>query len=115
NELRKTNGQFGFISSTPFGNSMTLDFALAALEGEQLGMGEETDFLALSFSSPDYIGHRFGPQSKEVEDNYLRLDQDIERLLNYLDKTYGEDNYVVFLSADHAVAEIATHMVSENV
>lgn len=114
-ELRKTNGEFGMIASTPFGNSMTLDFALAALEGEQLGMGEETDFLALSFSSPDYIGHRFGPQSKEVEDNYLRLDQDIERLLNYLDKTYGKDQYVVFLSADHAVAEVATHMVSENV
>ncbi|PZX48422.1 alkaline phosphatase PafA [Algoriphagus chordae] len=114
-ELRKTNGEFGMIASTPFGNSMTLDFALAALEGEKLGMGEETDFLALSFSSPDYIGHRFGPQSKEVEDNYLRLDKEIERLLNYLDKTYGKDQYLVFLSADHAVAEIATHMVSQNV
>ncbi|PZX59202.1 type I phosphodiesterase/nucleotide pyrophosphatase [Algoriphagus ratkowskyi] len=114
-ELRQTNGDFGLVSATPFGNSMTLDFAIAALEGEKMGMGEDTDFLALSFSSPDYIGHRFGPQSKEVEDNYLRLDQDIERLLNYLDKTYGKDNYVVFLSADHAVAEIATHMVSENV
>lgn len=114
-ELRKTNGEFGLISSTPFGNSMTLDFALAALEGEKLGMGDETDFLALSFSSTDYVGHRFGPQSKEVEDTYLRLDQDIERLLNYLDKTYGKDQYVVFLSADHAVAEVATHMISENV
>jgi predicted AlkP superfamily pyrophosphatase or phosphodiesterase len=114
-ELRKTNGEFGLIASTPFGNSMTLDFALAALEGEKMGMGEETDFLALSFSSTDYVGHRFGPQSKEIEDTYLRLDQDIERLLNYLDKTYGIDQYVVFLSADHAVAEIATHMMSENV
>jgi predicted AlkP superfamily pyrophosphatase or phosphodiesterase len=114
-ELRKTNGEFGLIASTPFGNSMTLDFALAALEGEKMGMGEETDFLALSFSSTDYVGHRFGPQSKEIEDTYLRLDQDIERLLNYLDKTYGKDQYVVFLSADHAVAEIATHMMSENV
>lgn len=114
-ELRKTNGQFGLISSTPFGNTLTLDFALAALEGEKLGMGEDTDFLALSFSSPDYIGHRFGPQSKEIEDTYLRLDQEIERLLNYLDKTYGKDEYIVFLSADHAVAEVATHMISENV
>lgn len=114
-ELRKTNGQFGLISSTPFGNTLTLDFALAALEGEKMGMGEDTDFLALSFSSPDYIGHRFGPQSKEIEDTYLRLDLEIERLLNYLDQTYGEDQYVVFLSADHAVAEVATHMISENV
>ena len=114
-ELRKSNGEFGMIASTPFGNTMTLDFALAALEGEKLGMGEETDFLALSFSSTDYVGHRFGPQSKEIEDTYLRLDQDIERLLNYLDKKYGKDQYVVFLSADHAVAEVATHMISENV
>ncbi len=114
-ELRKTNGEFGLISSTPYGNTMTLDFALAALEGEQLGMGEETDFLALSFSSPDYIGHRFGPQSKEIEDTYLRLDQEIERLFDYLDKTYGEDQYLMFLTADHAVAEVATHMISENV
>lgn len=114
-ELRKTNGEFGVIASTPFGNSITLDFALAALEGEKMGMGEETDFLALSFSSTDYIGHRFGPQSKEIEDTYLRLDQDIERLLNYLDENYGKDQYIVFLSADHAVAEVATHMVSENI
>ena len=114
-ELRKTNGQFGLLASTPFGNSITLDFALAALEGEKMGMGDETDFLALSFSSTDYVGHRFGPQSKEIEDTYLRLDQDIEKLLNYLDDTYGKDQYVVFLSADHAVAEVATHMISENV
>lgn len=114
-ELRKTNGEFGLLASTPFGNSITLDFAIAALEGEKLGMGEETDFLALSFSSTDYVGHRFGPQSKEIEDTYLRLDQEIERLLNYLDETYGEGQYVVFLSADHAVAEIATHMMSENI
>ncbi|SFU17342.1 Type I phosphodiesterase / nucleotide pyrophosphatase [Algoriphagus locisalis] len=114
-ELRKTNGQFGLISSTPYGNTLTLDFALAALDGEKMGMGEETDFLALSFSSTDYVGHRFGPQSKEIEDTYLRLDQEIERLLNYLDETYGKDQYIVFLSADHAVAEVATHMISEKV
>lgn len=114
-ELREKNGNYGLMPAVPFGNSLTLDFALASLEGEKLGMGEETDFLALSFSSTDYVGHRFGPQSKEIEDTYLRLDQEIERLLNYLDKTYGKDEYVVFLSADHAVAEIATHMISENV
>lgn len=113
--LREKNGKYGIMPAVPFGNSLTLDFALAALEGEKMGMGEDTDFLALSFSSTDYVGHRFGPQSKEIEDTYLRLDKDIERLLNYLDKTYGKDQYVVFLSADHAVAEVATHMVSENV
>jgi len=113
--LRANNDSYGLIAATPFGNSLTLDFAYAAIEGEQLGKRGETDFLAVSFSSPDYIGHRFGPASKEVEDNYLRLDLEMEQFLNYLDKTYGKDEYLVFLSADHGVAEVATHMVSENV
>jgi hypothetical protein len=113
--LRANNDNYGLIAATPFGNSLTLDFAYAAIEGEQLGKRGETDFLAVSFSSPDYIGHRFGPASKEVEDNYLRLDLEMEQFLNYLDKTYGKGEYLVFLSADHGVAEVATHMVSENV
>ncbi|MBN7818124.1 alkaline phosphatase PafA [Algoriphagus pacificus] len=113
--LREGNGDLGLIASTPFGNSMTLDFAIAAIEGENLGNRGETDFLALSFSSPDYIGHRFGPKSKEIEDNYLRLDLEFERLLNYLDEKIGEGEYLIFLSADHAVADVATHMLSENI
>lgn len=114
-ELNENNGGAGMISSTPFGNSLTFDFAYAAIEGEKLGKGEETDFLAVSFSSPDYIGHRFGPSSMELEDNYLRLDREMEKFLNFLDKEYGEGNYLIFLSADHGVAEIATHMESENI
>ncbi|MBN7811770.1 alkaline phosphatase family protein [Algoriphagus sp. H41] len=113
--LRGQNGGYGLIASTPYGNSMTLDFALAAIEGEKLGQRGVTDFLAVSFSSPDYIGHRFGPASVEVEDNYLRLDREFERMFNYLDKAYGKGQYLVFLSADHAVADVATYMVSENV
>ncbi|MDI1325051.1 MAG: alkaline phosphatase family protein [Algoriphagus sp.] len=113
--LRANNENYGLIAATPFGNNLTLDFALAAIEGEELGKRGETDFLAISFSSPDYIGHRFGPASKEVEDNYLRLDLEMEKLLNYLDKTYGKGQYLVFLSADHGVADVATYMDSENV
>ncbi|NVJ87567.1 MAG: alkaline phosphatase family protein [Algoriphagus sp.] len=113
--LMENNGGLGLIASTPFGNTLTLDFALAAIEGEGLGKGEETDFLAVSFSSPDYIGHRFGPTSIELEDNYLRLDQEFERFLKYLDEHYGKGNYLVFLSADHGVADVATYMESENV
>ncbi|SFB23900.1 alkaline phosphatase PafA [Algoriphagus aquimarinus] len=114
-KLQETNGGLGMISSTPFGNTLTLDFALAAIEGEHLGENGETDFLALSFSSTDYVGHRFGPTSKELEDTYLRLDQDFKRLLDFLDNKYGKDEYLVFLSADHAVADIATYMESQNV
>jgi len=113
--LKESNGGVGLIASTPFGNTMTLDFAIAAIEGENLGNHGETDFLALSFSSPDYIGHRFGPASKEVEDNYLRLDLEFERLLNYLDEKIGVGEYLVFFTADHAVADIATHMISERI
>ncbi len=113
--LKANNDNYGLISATPFGNSLTLDFTYAAIEGEQLGKRGETDFLAVSFSSPDYIGHRFGPASKEVEDNYLRLDLEMEKFLNYLDKTYGKGEYLVFLSADHGVSDVATYMASENI
>jgi hypothetical protein len=113
--LMEDNGGLGIISSTPYGNTISLEMAIAAIEGENLGKGEETDFMALSFSSPDYIGHKFGPTSVELEDNYLRLDQDIERLLNYLDENYGEGEYLVFLTSDHGVADIVEYMESENV
>lgn len=113
--LRADNGGYGLVSSTPYGNNLTLDFVYAAIEGEKLGQRGETDFLAVSFSSPDYIGHRFGPPSVEVEDTYLRLDQDLAKFFEYLDKTVGKDQYVVFITADHAVAEVPAYMVSENV
>lgn len=113
--LMENNDGYGLISTTPFGNSLTLDMAYAAIEGEKLGKRGETDLLAVSFSSPDYIGHRFGPTSVEVEDNYLRLDRDLEKFFNYLDKEYGKDGYLVFLTADHAVADIVDYMLSENV
>ncbi len=113
--LKGQNGGYGLIASTPYGNTITLDFALAAIEGEKLGQGDVTDFLAVSFSSPDYIGHRFGPASVEQEDNYLRLDREFERLFNYLDKAVGKGEYLVFLSADHAVADVPSYMLSERV
>ncbi|QJX47086.1 alkaline phosphatase family protein [Hymenobacter taeanensis] len=92
------------IRSTPFGNTLTLEFALEALRAEQLGQRGQTDFLALSFSSTDYVGHQFGPNAIETEDTYLRLDRDLERLFQYLDKTVGRKQVLVFLSADHGAA-----------
>jgi predicted AlkP superfamily pyrophosphatase or phosphodiesterase len=94
---------YGVLSSTPHGNTLTLSFAKAAIEAEGLGLDEYTDFLAVSFSSPDYIGHQYGPNSIEVEDNYLRLDKEFEAFFQYLDKKFGK-NYTVFLTADHGVA-----------
>src|SRR5688572_4856475 len=95
---------------TPGGNSYTVDMAKAAVDAEKLGQRGITDFLAISFSSPDYIGHAFGPNSIEVEDTYLRLDKDIASLFKYLDTKIGKGQYLVFLTADHAVAHTAAFM-----
>lgn len=114
-KLREDNGNYELISSTPFGNSLTADFALAALEGEEMGEDAVTDFLAVSFSSTDYVGHRFGPHSKEVQDTYIRLDQDLARLFAALDEKLGQDGYIVFLSADHAVADVPNYLKDLNV
>jgi len=100
----RTAPDYGIIRSTPFGNSLTLDFALEALRAEQLGQRGQTDFLALSFSSTDYVGHQFGINAIETEDTYLRLDQDLARLFDYLDKTLGKGQTLVFLTADHGAA-----------
>lgn len=95
---------YDLIRSTPFGNTITLDLAKRAIEAESLGKGEFTDFLAVSCSSTDYIGHQFGPNAIEVEDTYLRLDKDIASFLTYLDQTVGKGNYLIFLTADHGAA-----------
>jgi len=91
---------------TPFANTYLTDFALTALSSELLGQDNIPDFLCISYSSPDIIGHEFGPYSKEIEDTYIRLDLEIARLLKELDKQVGKGNYVLFLTADHAVVPV---------
>ncbi|MCA0933858.1 alkaline phosphatase family protein [Lutimonas saemankumensis] len=110
--LRKDNGNFDLLKETPYGNTLLIEFAKSAIKGEKLGKGDFTDFLAISFSSPDYIGHMYGPDSKEIEDTYLRLDKDIAELLNYLDKHIGNENYTLFLTADHAVLPVPAYLSS---
>ncbi len=95
---------FDLIRSTPFGNDLTKDFAISALKNEKLGKSNYTDFLSISFSSTDYVGHAFGPNSIEVEDTYLRLDKNIEQILTFLDQFLGKEQVLVFLTADHGVA-----------
>jgi predicted AlkP superfamily pyrophosphatase or phosphodiesterase len=97
---------YGMLPVTPYGNTVTLDVAKAAITGEQLGADEFTDLLAISLSTPDYVGHTFGPTSVEAEDVYLRLDQDLGDFLRFLDKQVGKGQYVVFLSADHGVDQV---------
>lgn len=97
---------FGLVYGSPWGNTMTKDVALAAIKNENLGKGKDTDFLAVSFSSPDNIGHRFGPNSVEQEDDFIRLDLEFADMLNFLDGWVGKGNYTVFLTADHGVMDV---------
>jgi predicted AlkP superfamily pyrophosphatase or phosphodiesterase len=98
------------IRATPFGNDILADFAKRTIEKEGLGKDDITDFLTVSFSSTDYVGHTLGPRSMELQDTYLRLDHTIADFLTYLDKKVGKDNYLLFLTADHAGAENASYL-----
>ncbi len=111
-DLKKIAADKGveIIKTTPFGNTILADLAMKAIEKEDLGKDNVTDFLAISFSSPDYVGHTFGVHSMELQDTYLRLDLTIADFLTYLDKTVGKDNYLLFLTADHAAAENPSYL-----
>lgn len=98
------------IKSSPYGNAMTLELAKLAISSEHLGQRGQTDFLAVSCSSTDYVGHQYGPNSIEAEDTYLRLDQELAQFFNYLDAKIGKGNYLVFLSADHGAAHVPAFM-----
>lgn len=102
NEIYKTDR--GSFRSTPFGNTLTLDFAKKAIEGYGLGEDKVTDFLTINCASTDYVGHKFGPNSIEIEDTYLRLDKDLATFFSYLDDKIGKGQYTVFLSADHGAS-----------
>lgn len=98
--------QFSTFTAMPTANTFLTDFALAAIAGEQLGKSKTTDFLTISYSTPDIAGHAFGPYSLEMEDMYYRLDVELARLFKSLDASIGKGQYVVFLTADHAVVPV---------
>lgn len=110
-DLKKFIGKsYGTLPVTPYGNTFTAEFAKAAITAEKLGADDITDFLAISFSPPDYIGHTFGPNSIEAEDGFLRLDKELAGLFDFLDTKVGKDQYTVFLSADHGAAQVPEFM-----
>jgi predicted AlkP superfamily pyrophosphatase or phosphodiesterase len=111
-KLREQNDNFSLIKTIPAGNTYTVDFAKAVIKGEQLGKSEFTDFLAVSFSSTDYVGHRYGVASVEIEDTYLRLDKDLAHFFNFLDTEVGKENYTLFLTADHAAVHVPSYLQS---
>lgn len=101
---------YSLLRFVPEGNTITVDFAMAAIEKMELGQDEYPDMLCLSFSTPDYCGHQFGIHAEEVQDVYLRLDVEIARLLRFLEEKLGKDNVLVFLTADHGAAETPLHL-----
>jgi predicted AlkP superfamily pyrophosphatase or phosphodiesterase len=113
--LRSRNGGYSLLTFTPFANDLLTEAGLAAVEGESLGADAVPDFLAISYSTPDLVGHGMGPQSVELQDVYLRLDKNIEALLITLDRKVGAGNYVVFLSSDHGVSEVPQFLTDNRI
>jgi len=114
-QISKNTKGAGIIRNTPYGNSITFDFAKRTIAEEKLGANNTTDFLAISLSSTDYIGHWYGPNSVEIEDTYLRLDKDISDFLIYLDTQLGKNNYTVFLTADHGAAHNPNFLIDHKI
>ena len=98
------------LTLSPAGDELTLDFAKTLMDNEQLGQDEIPDYLSISFSSTDYVGHLFGASSLESEDNIARLDRTLADLFAYVDKKVGLDNTLIVLSADHGQPEIPGHL-----
>jgi len=113
--LKNQNGNFNILKSTPFANDMVTDFALKMLKNEDLGKGNDTDFLCIDYSSTDYAGHNFGANAKEIQDMYIRLDKNIEDIITTLDKQVGKGNYILFLTADHGVVHVPQYLKDKNI
>ena len=103
---------YGSLVATPFGDELTADFAKTLIKEEKLGLGKNTDFMAISFSVTDYIGHLFGPSSLEAEDNVLRVDRLLADLFRFIDEQVGLDQTLIILSADHGMCEAPEYLQS---
>ena len=113
--LKSKNENFKIIADSPFGNSLITDFAIKAIDAENLGKDDITDVLTVSFSSTDKVGHDFGVNSKEIEDTYIRLDLDLERFFKALDEKVGQGEYTVFLTADHGAPNVPNYLKSKRI
>ena len=112
---RNSGLDFSLLRETPFGNTFTTNFAIRLIEKEELGKDDVTDFLSICFSSTDYIGHRFGPSSVEMGDAILRLDNEIETLLAYLNENIGKKNILIYFTSAHGVSEIPAVLESNRI
>ena len=101
-----SKNDYSLLRETPFGNSLTTNFAIRLIQKERLGKDDVTDYLSICYSATDYIGHRFGPSSVEMGDAILRLDDDIKNLLTFINDSIGKKNVLIYLTAAHGISEI---------
>jgi predicted AlkP superfamily pyrophosphatase or phosphodiesterase len=106
----RAKGGYGILRYTPYGNTLVTNFAMRTIEGMELGTDEWPDFLCISYSATDYCAHQFGIHAAETEDMYVRMDRELARFFEYLDRKFGKDNVLVFLTADHGGAETPAHL-----
>lgn len=99
-----------FLTISPAGDKLTLDFAKELIDAENLGSDDITDYLSVSFSSTDYVGHVFGPASLESEDNLIKLDRTLAKLISFVDEKIGLENVLIVLSADHGAPDVPDRM-----
>jgi predicted AlkP superfamily pyrophosphatase or phosphodiesterase len=97
---------YSILRETPFGNTLTTNFAIKLIEKENLGKDDVTDFLSVCYTATDYIGHKFGPSSVEMADAVFRLDRDIENLLKYVADSLGKRNVLIYFTSAHGISEI---------
>ena len=109
---RQQNAEYQLLLISPAGNSMLTEFGIQAIEEEKLGKDKDTDLFCISYSVTDVIGHTFGPQSVEMEDVMIRLDKEIEKLLDYLDDNFGQENYTAFITSDHGAGPPASQLAA---
>ncbi len=112
-DLRTVSGDgknLDAVKLTPWGNTLTTDLAIAAIDGDSLGLDHVPDLLSVSYGSTDEVQHSLGQRALEVEDTYIRLDGEIARLLKHLDERVGEGQYTVFLTADHGGGDVPAYL-----
>jgi predicted AlkP superfamily pyrophosphatase or phosphodiesterase len=107
NDKGKDLSFYDLVGPTPWGNDYTVDIAKQVIENEKLGSNAVTDLISISFSSPDILGHKVGPDSPEDKQMLVALDRTVAGFFEYLDAKVGRGNWVVALSADHGVAPMS--------
>ncbi len=113
--LRDSNENYSLIKNTPFGNNITTEMAIATIKGENLGGDYITDFLAVSYSSTDYVGHQYGPTAVEIEDTYLRLDKSLAELFSFLTSKFKKEDILLFITADHAAVDVPQYLIDNHI